>query len=107
MDLKKYYQELNELEGTIAGKDVYVVSWSTPDGGKAGIITHVPRRVGCQLVIEGKARLASAEEIEAYEREQGVRRAALEHEQYASRIQVHVVADSRDSGGREVKPIKG
>ncbi len=106
MDLKKYYQELNELEATISGKDVYVVSRATPDGGKAGIITQTPKRGGCQLVIEGKARLASAAEAEAFEKEQEAKRLANASEEYAKRIQVHVVTEARD-GGLEVKPNKG
>ena len=77
-------------------------SLPTPDGGKAGIITQVPKRLGCQLIVEGKAQLASEAEVEAYERSQAEKRAVIESQAYAHRIQVQVVADPR-SGGREPK----
>ena len=102
MDLKKYYAELQEKEASLEGKDLYVVSLATPDGGKAGIFTQVAKRLGCQLMVEGKARLASDEEVEAYESEQADQRAAIECEAFASRIQVRLVTDGK-GGLQQVK----
>lgn len=81
MDLKAYYREIRTLETLLTDKDVVIVSNTTPDGGKAGTITEVPRLVACQLVVEGKARLASTEEIAQY---RPVRTAAHLHDGLSS-----------------------
>ncbi len=102
MNLQKYFEDLKQKESEIEGRDIYVSSLETPDGGKVGIITQVPKRLGCQLIVEGKARLASETEVEEHRRVQAERRAAIESQTYAQRIQVQVVADPR-IGGREPK----
>ncbi len=103
MDLTKYYAELQAKEASLEGKDIYVVSLATPDGGKSGIITQVAKRLGCQLMVEGKARLASKKEAEAYESEEAEKRASNESDAFASRIKVQLVADGK--GG--VQQLKG
>lgn len=75
MDVKGYFRKVRELESSIADRFVIVVSQTTVDGGKEGIISEVPKFVGCQLVVEGRARIASPEETESYRAEQ---RAAYE-----------------------------
>lgn len=94
MDLRGYYQKLREMESGITEQDVYVVSLATPDGGVAGVMTQAPRRVACQLAVEGKARLATKAEVEAFEGEEQVRREALAEAEYNRRIHVHVVTGS-------------
>lgn len=102
MDLKRYYQELRKKEAEIEGKDIYVVSLETPDGGRAGVITQVPKAVGCRLIVEGRARLATAEEIENFEKEEAEKRAELQNQEFARRIQVQVVTEPRHGrGGKE------
>jgi len=101
MDLRRYYQELRQKEAEIEGKDIYVVSLETADGGRAGVITQVPKAVGCRLIVEGKARLATREEAEQYEQEEEKKRAAIEHQEYARRIQVQVVAEPRPGRGNK------
>ncbi len=66
MDLKVYYQKIQEIEGGIAGPDAVVVSLETQDGGRPGVKSEVPKRLAAKLVVEGKARLASKEEQEEY-----------------------------------------
>lgn len=102
MNLQKYFEDLKQKESEIEGRDIYVSSLATPDGGQVGIITQVPKRLGCQLMVEGKARLATEAEVEAYRREQVERRAAIESQAFAQRIQVQVVAEPR-GGAREPK----
>lgn len=91
MDLKRYFKKVSELEETIAGRDVHIVSLSTADGGVEGVVTHAPKRVACQLVTEGKARLAEADEVELFELEQSERRMRMEQAEQAKRIQVELV----------------
>jgi len=105
MDLRRYYQELRKKEAEIEGKDIYVVSLDTADGGKAGVITHVPKAIGCRLIVEGKARLATAEEAERYEQEEERKRAEIASQEFARKIQVQVVAEPKPgrSGKSEVR----
>ncbi|MGH9660803.1 MAG: hypothetical protein ACRD96_19805 [Bryobacteraceae bacterium] len=63
MDLKAYYQKIRETEQAIADEYPVVVSFETPDGGKANVGTEVPRRVAARMIVEGRARLAT--EVEA------------------------------------------
>lgn len=95
MDLRRYYQELRQKEAEIEGKDIYVVSEETADGGRAGVITQVPKPVGCRLIVEGRARLATKAEAERYEQEEQRKRAEFASEEFARKIQVQVVADPR------------
>jgi hypothetical protein len=64
MDLRVYYRKIREVEATIPGTSTLVVSMDTPDGGKAGTITEVPRRVAAKMVVDGTAKLATEDEIE-------------------------------------------
>lgn len=95
MDLKRYYQELRRKEAEIEGKDIYVVSLETADGGKAGVITQVPKTIGCRLIVEGRARLATKEETERYEQEEERKREEFASREFARKIQVQVVAEPR------------
>ena len=71
-----------------------MLSSKTPDGGKAGVFTEVARATAAKLVVEGRARLAIAEESETYR--SGVRKARERAEQLAAaaRVQVSVISDS-------------
>ncbi len=62
MDLRHYYAAVRLIEDQIQEQDVLVVSEATPDGGKAGVFCEVSRHAGARLVVEQKARLATAEE---------------------------------------------
>jgi len=59
MDLRVYYQKIRDIESKIPGQYAVVVSLPTPDGGKAGTITEVSRRVAAKMVVDGTAKLAS------------------------------------------------
>jgi hypothetical protein len=101
VDLRDYYQQLRRVAETIADEHPVVVSNSTPDGGKAGVRTEVSRAIAAKLVVEGKARLATDDEGEAYRG--GLREAKLKAEQdiAAARLQVTVISDSELRGLRE------
>ncbi len=101
MDLRRYYQELRQKEAEIEGKDIYVASLETADGGRAGVITQVPKAIGCRLIVEGRARLATKEEAEKYEQEEQRKREEFASQEFARKIQVQVVAEPK--GGRAGK----
>ena len=94
MDLRLFYQKLRKIEQEITDPHVLVVSHETPDGGRAGQKSEVPRGIAAKLIVEGRARLASAEEVA--EHRSAVEQARQEAEQraVAQRIQVNVVSDA-------------
>jgi len=62
MDLRIYYQKVRDVEAKIAEEFPFVVSRETPDGGKAGVKTQVPRRIAAKLIVEGLAELPETKE---------------------------------------------
>ncbi len=62
MDLRAYYQKVRKIEAEISDPEVVIVSRETPDGGKPGMRTDVPRGLAARLIAEDKADLATPEE---------------------------------------------
>jgi hypothetical protein len=99
MDVKAYFKKLHELEARIAAEHVIVVSRETADGGRAGVMSEVPKRVACQLALEGRAEFASPEQVEDYRLEQELKRDEYQRALTASRVQVQVVpSEARPNG---------
>ena len=63
MDLRVYYQQIRAVEREIVDRDAVVVSVATRDGGKAGVLSEVPRGLAAGLIVDGRARLATSEEV--------------------------------------------
>lgn len=101
MDLKVFYQKLRQVEAGLAEAHVVVVSQETPDGGRPEVRTEVPRSLAARLVVEGRARLATAEESAEFRAQAAEAKRAAEQAATASRIQIAVVSDS------ELKTLKG
>jgi hypothetical protein len=57
MDLRIYYQKIRDVEATITEEFPVVVSKETPDGGKKGVRTQVPRKIAAKMIVEGLAEL--------------------------------------------------
>jgi hypothetical protein len=62
MDLRVYFQKIRKVEADITGPFTVVISRETPDGGKAGVKTDVPRILAAKMIVEERAVLASPEE---------------------------------------------
>ena len=103
MDLRQYYKKLHELEAKMPESHVLMVSEETGDGGKAGVITEVPRRNACQLILDGRARRASAKEMEDYRVMESLQREEFQRAKKASTIQVQLVT----RGTEDPAPAKG
>ncbi len=69
MDLKEYYKEVAKIEASIKTPFAVVVSLSTPNGGREGLVSEVARSVAARMVADKQARLADAKEIKAYQRD--------------------------------------
>lgn len=94
MDLRVYYQKLKKIEQEITDPHVVVISHETPDGGKANQKTEVSRHAAARLVVEGRARLASAEEAAEYRNAAEQSRQTAEQRAIAQKIQVNVVSEA-------------
>ena len=67
MDLQIYYKKIRELEAGLRDPSVVVVSRETPDGGRDGVRTEVPRRIAAKMLVEGAARLATPDEAREFQ----------------------------------------
>jgi hypothetical protein len=94
MDLRMFYQKLRKIEQEITDPHVVVVSNETPDGGKAGQKTEVSRSNAAGLIVEGRARLATAEETAEYRSSIEQARQEAEQRATAQKIQVNVVSEA-------------
>jgi hypothetical protein len=94
MDLKGYYQKIRDIEARIAEEFPLVLSCETPDGGKEGIKTEVPKRLAAKLIADGLARLASAEEKALFNAAQAEAIRLAEQLAAAAKLQVTVLASS-------------
>ena len=69
MDLLGYYEKIRKIEAMIEAVFAVVTSRTTPDGGRAGVKTELPRAVAARLIAEGKADLASPQETAQFQAE--------------------------------------
>ena len=95
MDLKNYYQRIRELEASLPGESVVVVSRATPDGGRAGCFTEVPRAVAARMVADGIADIAGEANAARFAAETLTRHAEEERRRAAAHIQVNLITEEQ------------
>ncbi len=93
MDVKQYYKKIREVESTLPGQYVFVVSLATPDGGKPGVVSEVTREVAAKMIVEARAVPASDDDKGAFLEQQLVARKAAHKADLARRIQVAIIAE--------------
>jgi hypothetical protein len=93
MDLRLFYQKLRKIEQEITDAHVMVVSHETSDGGRAGQKSEVSRSNAARLILEGRARLAGAEEVAEYRAAMEQARQEADQRTMAQKIQVNVVSE--------------
>ncbi len=94
MNLKVYYQKIRDVAASIPEPEAVVASLETPDGGRAGVLTEVPRQIAARLVVEGKARLALSEEVVQFRAELERAKQAHEERMSAAQMRITVVSES-------------
>ena len=94
MDLKVYYQKIRQIEATLGEAFVILVSFETPDGGRAGVRTEASRAVAAKAIVDGRARLASAEETAEHREQAAEARRTAEQTAAAGRMQITVVSEA-------------
>jgi hypothetical protein len=92
MDLRIYYETIREIEAGVTDEYPVIVSKATGDGGKAGTMTEVPRRLAARMVVDGIAALASAEETAAFRARQAEALRSAEQTAAAARLQISVLS---------------
>ena len=108
MDLRVFYQKIRKVEQELDGDYVVVVSQETADGGRPGRMAEVRKPVAARMIVEGRARLASAEECKT--RNAALERAAeaLKRREMIERAHVRLLSDADiDALRAAMKPTKG
>jgi hypothetical protein len=94
MDLRVFYQKMRQVEAELTERDVVIVSQETPDGGRAGVASEVPKGTAAKMIVEGKARLATAEEATAFREQMADAKRTADQAAAAGRMQITVISDS-------------
>ena len=92
MDLTLYYQKIRDAEARITEAFPVVVSHETPDGGKAGVLTEVTRRIAAKMMVDGLAHLASAEEARLFAAANAEARRLADQLTMAAKVQFAVLS---------------
>lgn len=92
MDLRIYYENIRSTETAIGDDYPVIVSKATQDGGKDGTMTEVPRRLAAKMVVDGVARVATAEETAAFRESLAEAQRKAEQAAAAARLQISVLS---------------
>jgi hypothetical protein len=101
MDLQIYYRKIKDLEESIKDPSVVLVSRETPDGGRDGVRTEVPRRLAAKMIVDGSARLASEEEVRQFQDQKAEAKRKADQVAAASRMKFAVVS------ANELRSLRG
>jgi hypothetical protein len=101
MDLQVYFKKIRATEERLKDPSVVLVSLETQDGGREGVRTEVPRRIAATMIVEGAARLATAEEARAFQEQQAEAKRQADQLAAASRMQFTVISPN------ELRKLKG
>jgi hypothetical protein len=101
MDLRAFYQKLRQVEASLTEKDVVVISQETPEGGRANVPIEVRREVAARMIVEGRARQATAEEAAAFQERKAEAKRVADQQSAAGRVHLTVISDS------DLRALKG
>ena len=80
------------MEEGLKDPSVVLVSLETPDGGRAGVRTEVPRRIAATMIVENSARLATGEETREFQEQKAEAKRQADQLAAASRMQFAVIS---------------
>lgn len=104
MDLRQYFRKIREIEANMPDQHVFVTSLETPDGGRAGVITEVPREVAAKMITEGRAQLSTKTERDQFIETQKAARAAAQRAELAQKLQVTIISDGDSTNRSGTQP---
>src|SRR5512147_1963954 len=67
MDLQLHYSKIRQEEQKIGEEFPVIASHETADGGKAGVLVEVTRRIAARFITLGLARIATGEERKIFQ----------------------------------------
>ena len=88
MNVKAYYQKIQEFERALSEPFVVIVSRDTADGGRGGLLTEVSKQLAARMITDGRAHLASAEAAREFREKSGQAKRSAEELFFANRSQV-------------------
>jgi hypothetical protein len=104
MDLQVYFKKIRAMEENLKDPSVVLVSHETPDGGRQGVRTEVPRRIAARMIVEGGARLATAEEAREFQEQKAEAKRQADQLAAASRMQFTVISPTELRKLKSVAP---
>ena len=104
MNLKGYYQKLREMERSLVEPFVVIASQETPDGGREGTLTEAPRLIAAKMILEGRARIATDEQVRAFQLGKAEAKRLADQEVALSKVQVTVVPAGDSRAMRSFRP---
>ncbi|HUQ95647.1 MAG TPA: hypothetical protein VM120_28475 [Bryobacteraceae bacterium] len=94
MDTRDYYHKIRETVRSLEDEFYVVMSRETPDGGRAGVMTEVNRQQAAKLLVENRARLATAEEAKRHHADNHKNRQEAQALAEASQFQLFKMANA-------------
>jgi hypothetical protein len=91
VDLRIYYQKIREQAEELTDDFPVVVSTETQDGGKAGVLTEVPRVIAARMIVDGRARKTSPEESKKFREQKASAKLAADELEAAGKVQYELV----------------
>jgi hypothetical protein len=104
MNLRAYYQKIRDLERSLLEPFVVVMSRETPDGGKEGVLTEVPRLLAARMIVDGRAVLAHEAAVRAFQEHKSEAKRLADQGALATRLQVTVVPATEPR--KSTRPLK-
>jgi protein-disulfide isomerase-like protein with CxxC motif len=101
MDLQVYFRKIRATEESLQDASPLLVSLETQDGGREGVRTEVPRRIAARMIVEGAARLATADEARDFQEQKAEAKRQADQLAAASRMQFTVISPN------EMRKLKG
>ena len=91
MNLRSYYQKIREVEQALLEPFVVLESQETPDGGKDGLLTEVPKQLAAKMIADGRARLATEDAARGFHEKKAEAKRAADQEAIANKMQMTLV----------------
>jgi hypothetical protein len=101
MDLRVYYQKIRAIQSKIEERFPIIVSLETGSGGKSGELAEVSKDTAARMIVDGAARLATAEEAKRFVELRAEAKELADRIAAASKVQLAVLSSS------ELNRLKG
>lgn len=108
MDLRVYYQKIRDAVASVPTEFAVMISHSTGDGGQAGVAVEVTRQIAARMLVEGTAKIASAEQAAEFQLKKAAEFQNAAVAAAAARVEVTMVpSDDLKRLADDVRKLKG